>query len=211
MTRDDEGGNRVVSRGGDRDDLDAAAGHLFKRAWWAIALRGALAIVLGLVILTRPGVTLAVLIAMIGIYLFFDGLFTLGAAFHAAQKGRSWWPYVLEGLLSVGVGLLAFARPASMALFLVILIAARAIVVGLVEIGTGISVRRTSGSSTWLLWLGGLASVVFGILLLANPAFGLITLVWMVGIYTIAFGVLMDATAFQLKSAAPRQLTTRPT
>lgn len=203
--------------GEDRNDLrtrnattDTRAGQLFKRAWWAIALRGALAIILGIVILSRPGVTMAALIAVIGIYLFFDGLFTLVAAFHAAHRGRSWGPYVLEGLVSIAVGLLAFARPASAALFLVVLIAVRAIIVGLVEIGTGVSIRKTTGTSTWMLWLCGLASVAFGVILLGNPAFGMLTLVWMIGIYTIVFGVMLDGEAFHMLGAQ-RHLAKRAT
>jgi uncharacterized membrane protein HdeD (DUF308 family) len=197
--------------GTDRPPVDEGAGNLFKRAWWAIALRGVVAIVLGIVILTRPGMTLAVFVTILGIYLFFDGVFTLVAAFRAAHHGNTWWPYLAEGLLSVGVGLLALARPTSILMFLVILIAVRAIVVGMVELGTGVSVRRTTGSSAWLLWLGGLASIAFGILLIRNAAFGLLGLVWLAGIYTIAFGVLLDAEAFRLRASEPRRLATRTT
>lgn len=190
----DESGSRRLARTKDDLGLTGAEG-LLRRSWWAIAVRGALAILLGIFMLTRPAITMSLFIAMLGAYLFFDGVFTLVAAFHSGQRGRSWWPYVIEGLLSVVVGLWAFTRPTSMMLLLLILIAARAIVVGLVEIGTGISVKRSTGASTWLLWMGGIASVAFGVMLLRSPAFGL-ALVWMVGFYAIVFGVLMDAEAF---------------
>ncbi len=193
MSSDDRGGSRFARS---TDDLAlTGADALLRRSWWAIAVRGGLAILLGIFMLTRPVMTLSVFVAILGAYLFFDGVFTLVAAFHSSRRGRSWWPYVLEGLLSVVVGLWAFTRPTSMMLLLLILIAVRAIVVGLVEIGTGVSVKRTTGTSTWLLWMGGLASVVFGVMLLRSPAFGL-ALVWMVGFYAIIFGVLMDAEAF---------------
>lgn len=191
---------------------NSAAGHLaaavpadlFHRAWWAMALRGLAAIVLGVVIISRPGATLRVLLAMVGLYVFVDGVLTLVTAFHAARERRSWWPYVLEGVLSVGIGLYVLARPATAAFMLLILIAARAIVVGVVEIGTGLAVRRTTGSSAWMLWLGGLASVAFGLLLFASPGFGTLTLIWMIGVYTIAFGLMLDADAFRLRGLRHR-------
>jgi len=207
MSRTSEGRD-VIDRGAGAMGLShATAGELFKRGWWAIVLRGVCAIVLGVVMLSWPGVALAVLIAMLGVYFFLDGLFTMGAAFSAAHRGRSWGPYVLEGLPSVAIGILAFARPTSAALFVVLLIAARAIVVGALEIGTGVSVRKATGHAPWMLWLGGVASLAFGALLFARPGVGLLALVWTAGIYLIIFGIMLDGEAFRLRGAA-RGLTT---
>jgi uncharacterized membrane protein HdeD (DUF308 family) len=192
-----------------RDLVGTAADDLFKRAWWAIAIRGVLAIVLGILMLAWPGITLAVAIAMLGVYMFFDGIFALVATFQSGSEGRSWWPYLLEGVLSIGVGLLAFARPTTMALAVLILIAVRSIIVGVVELGTGVSVRRATGTSTWMLWLGGLASIAFGILLLVKPGPGLLALVWIAGIYMIVFGLMLDTEAFRLRSVRHRFVEAR--
>src|SRR5689334_20744178 len=84
--------------------IDEAAGDVFRRAWWAVALRGLAAIVLGIMMLTAPRPTFALFVALLGIYVFVDGVLTVVAAFHAEAKGQSWWPYLLEGLVSIGVG-----------------------------------------------------------------------------------------------------------
>jgi hypothetical protein len=117
---------------------DTPASNLFKRAWWAMALRGVIAIVLGIVMLTHPGLTLAVFVSLLGAYVFFDGVVTLVAMAKAAHRGRSWGPYLAEGLLSIAVGIYAFARPSHALVFLVLMLAVRAQVVGFVEIGTGL-------------------------------------------------------------------------
>ena len=179
--------------------IDEAAGDVFRRAWWAVALRGLTAIVLGIMMLTAPRPTFALLVAFLGIYVFIDGIFTVIAAFHAEGKGQSWWPYLLEGLLSIGVGLLAFSRPGVLGFMLLVLIGIRSIIVGLAEIATGVSVRRSLGTPTVLLWLGGLASVAFGILLLALPAVGVFALMWVAGVYALIFGVLLDTEALRLR------------
>jgi uncharacterized membrane protein HdeD (DUF308 family) len=190
--------------------MNSGARELFRRSWWVIALRGTLAILLAIVMLAWPGRTMRVFVATLGIYFFFDGLFTLAATFHAAERGRSWWPYVVEGLVSIAIGLLAFARPGTMVLALLFLIAARAIVVGVAEIGTALAVRRTTGASAALLLLGGIVSVGFAIVLIASPRFGVLTLVWLTAVYTIAFGIALDVQAFRLRGAGtgagPRHL-----
>src|SRR5262252_51835 len=179
--------------------IDEAAGDVFRRAWWAVGLRGLTAIVLGIMMLTAPRPTFSLLVALLGIYVFIDGVFTLVAAFHAESHGQNWWPYLLEGLLSIGVGLLAFSRPGVLGFILLVLIRIRSIVVGLAEIATGVSVRRSLGTPTVLLWLGGLASVAFGVLLLALPAIGVLALMWVAGVYALIFGVLLDTEALRLR------------
>jgi uncharacterized membrane protein HdeD (DUF308 family) len=192
----------------DPDASETPAGNLFKRAWWAIALRGVVAIVLGIVMLTYPGLTLAVFVSLVGAYLFCDGIITMLTTFQAASHGRRWAPYLIEGLASVLVGIYAFARPSSALFFLVMLLAIRALVVGVVEIGTGFSIRRSTGRSPWLLWLAGAASLAFGLLLFGRPGVGVLALVWTVGLYAIVFGMMLEGEAFRLKDFTSQRLVT---
>jgi uncharacterized membrane protein HdeD (DUF308 family) len=183
---------------------EARAARLLRRSWWVVGLRGLLAIALGIVALTRPAMTLSLFLTILGVYLLCDGVVTLFSAFHAASRGRTWWPYLVEGLISFGVGVLGLARPGPLANALLVLIAARAIIVGVVEIGTGISARRTSGGAAWLLAVGGVASLAFGLLLLGRPSVGLLALVWSFGIYAIAFGLFLDGEALRARRAGRR-------
>jgi uncharacterized membrane protein HdeD (DUF308 family) len=192
----------------DGGGTNTPASNLFKRAWWVIALRGVLAIVLGIVMLSYPGLTMASFVALLGGYLFFDGVGTLLAMTQAAQRGRSWGPYLVEGLLSIIVGVCALLRPSSALLFLVILFAVRALVVGAIEIATGMSIRRATGRSPWLLWIAGLASIVFGLILFGRPGVGVLALAWSAGLYAIIFGIMLDAEAFRMKGFQSRRLVT---
>jgi uncharacterized membrane protein HdeD (DUF308 family) len=179
--------------------VDQIVAPLLERAWWAIAFRGLLGIVIGIVALVWPAVTLAVLLSVLGVYFFMDGIFALVTAFHSARNERSWWPYVLEGALSIVVGILTFTHPVTIAIGVLILAAVRCFVTGTVEIATAIRLRRDTGSNEWLLWLAGFISIAFGVLLVVRPALGVLGLVWMVGLYTIAFGIIITSTAFRLR------------
>jgi uncharacterized membrane protein HdeD (DUF308 family) len=56
-----------------------------KRVWWAITIRGALAIVFGLVALVYTGATLRALVYVFGFFALFNGLFAIVAAVRAGE------------------------------------------------------------------------------------------------------------------------------
>ena len=198
----------MTTQRADRLDEGGLVGSMvedrLRRAWWATAFRGLVAIVIGIVAMTWPQLTLSVLLVLLGAYLLLDGVFAVIASFQATHEGRSWAPYLLEGLLSIVVGVLAFTRPATVALFVLLLVAFRSVITGFVTIATGIWLRRETGNSEWLMWLAGLVSVAFGVILLARPGLGIATLVWVIGLYTIVFGIIETIAAFRLKGAAGR-------
>jgi uncharacterized membrane protein HdeD (DUF308 family) len=53
-----------------------------------------------------------------------------------------------------------------------------------------------------LMALAGVLSVVFGILIAAQPAAGLLAVVWLIGVYAIVFGIMYIAVYFQSRSLA---------
>ena len=85
------------------------------RNWWALALRGGLAIVFGVLAFVNPGLTLGALILLFGAYSLVDGVFAIIAGLRAAQRHERWWPFALEGLACIVVGLFTFVAPAATA------------------------------------------------------------------------------------------------
>jgi uncharacterized membrane protein HdeD (DUF308 family) len=166
------------------------------RRWQGVAARGALAIVVGVLLLTRPGMGSGALYALFGSYLFFDGALALLIGKHADGGRRSLF---IEGAVSIAVGILAFVHPSAMKLALVALIAARSIITGLVEIGSAIAYRRRSGDRHGLTWVAGLASLAFGLFLLARPTSGVVVLVWLAGAYAVVFGLGLVSAALRLR------------
>jgi uncharacterized membrane protein HdeD (DUF308 family) len=174
--------------------LPAESGH-----WWALALRGALAILFGLAALLRPGIALEALILLFGAYALVDGVFSIVGVFGGTRSGTPRWLLLIEGVASIVAGLIAFILPGLTALLLLYLIAIWAIVKGISEIAMAIRLRKEI-TGEWALIVGGAFSVLFGVILaVVGPAVGLISLLWLIGFYAIAFGILMLITAFSVR------------
>ena len=164
---------------------------------------------LGLLAFIWPGITLFVLVIFWGAYMFVDGVFAIVAAVRAAGQEARWWLLLVEGILGVLVGIVTFIWPGLTALALLYLVAAWAIVTGILEIVGAIRLRREI-EGEWALILAGVLSVIFGVLLAVIPApAGLLSLTWLIGVYAIAFGVIMLILAFRLRSMAGRESRVR--
>ena len=164
--------------------------------WWAWLIRGILAIIFGVIAFTQPTTTALALVYVFGIYAIAEGILNIWAALSGKADSRFW--YIIWGLISIIAGIIAFANPILTGLTLVIVIGAWAIVTGIFEIIAGIKLRDEIEGEFWLI-LGGILSVIFGILIWRNVAVGALTIVWLIGIYAILFGITLIALALKVK------------
>ena len=168
------------------------------RNWWAIVLRGVFAVLFGLGAFFWPGITLVVLVALYGAYLFADGILAVAWALMGRRAGAFPWGVLLAGLASIIAGVLTFLMPGLTALVLLYLIAAWAIVRGIFEIIAAFHLRREL-TNEWLLALNGVLSVLFGILLIAAPGAGALAVLWIIGTFAVIVGIVMIVLGFRLK------------
>jgi uncharacterized membrane protein HdeD (DUF308 family) len=166
--------------------------------WWYVAIRGAAAIIFGLVALIWPDITLTALVLLFGAYSLVDGAFTLGSAFGRRGEGgnRAW--LILSGIAGIGIGVVTFFWPDITALVLLALIAAWAIVTGVLDIMTAIRLRREI-EGEWLYVVSGVLSVIFGLLLIIFPSSGALALIILIGSFAIVFGIFLVAMSLRLR------------
>jgi uncharacterized membrane protein HdeD (DUF308 family) len=132
------------------------------RNWWVFLIRGIAAILFGIGAFLWPGLTIAVLVLMFGAYAFVDGIFAIIAGISARNESGRWWMMILVGLAGVVVGILTFVQPGITAIVLLYYIAAWAVISGIFQVISAIQLRKEI-EGEWLLVLGGIASVIFGI------------------------------------------------
>jgi uncharacterized membrane protein HdeD (DUF308 family) len=172
--------------------------HALARSWWLLLLRGVAGIAFGIVAFIWPGLTLVTLVLLYGAFALVDGVLSLIAAFTGGAKPLPTWWLIVVGILGIAAGIVAFLWPGITAFALVMLIGAWALVHGIFEIIGAIQLRKEIDNE-WLLILGGLLSVGFGILVLLAPGAGALGLVWAIAAYSIAFGILFVALALRLR------------
>src|SRR5713226_3167172 len=166
------------------------------RHWWVIGLRGLAAILFGVLAFVWPGMTLAVLVLLFGAYALVDGVLTLLAAVRGGVQHRI--VMLVEGVVSVLTGLAAFVWPGLTALVLLYIIAFWAIVTGVLEIVAAIRVRRAISNEFGLV-IGGVLSVVFGVVLLIAPGAGALAVIFLIGAYAVVFGIALLGLAWRLR------------
>jgi uncharacterized membrane protein HdeD (DUF308 family) len=175
--------------------------ELIGRYWWMLLLRGIAAVLFGFAAFIWPGLTLITLVLLFGAYALIDGIFAIIAAIKGRERIEHWWVLLLEGIAGVIVGAITFATPGISAVVLLIYIAARAIIAGLFEIIAAVRLRKEIRGE-WFLALAGVASIVFGLVLIARPAAGALAVIWIIGTYAIVIGVLLMALAFKARGFA---------
>jgi uncharacterized membrane protein HdeD (DUF308 family) len=188
------------------------------RNWWALALRGLLAVLFGLGALLFPIAAIGALTLLFGAYAMLDGVLALVAAAQVGgsstgepardthfiepreeNQGTRWWGLLLEGVAGIVVGLLTLAWPGATAFALVMLIAAWSVATGVFEIVAAVRLRRHV-EGEWLLAAAGVLSILFGLALFLFPVAGAVAIVWLIGAYALMFGVLMIILGFRLRS-----------
>ena len=166
--------------------------------WWALGLRGLAAVFFGLLTFLLPGLTLLLLTLLFGTYCLISGLLTLIAAFRSGKGQPRWWALALEGGASTLAGVFVLGWPGFSSLALLHLVALWAIVSGGLQIVTAIRLRKQI-TGEWVLMLGGLLSVGFGVLLVLMPIVGALAIAWWIGSYAFVVGILLAILAFRLR------------
>jgi uncharacterized membrane protein HdeD (DUF308 family) len=168
------------------------------RNWWVLALRGAVAILVGILALAYPDLTLEAFVIIFGIYAIIDGVMALAAGMRAAERHERWATLIVEGVLDLVAGAVMLLWPGLSLVALVLFLGIWAVVTGVALLAAAMRLRRLQGD--WLLVFSGLASIVLGVILFLWPIAGIVALAWWFGIYAIVFGGLLVALAFRLRA-----------
>jgi uncharacterized membrane protein HdeD (DUF308 family) len=183
---------------GEKPDFDFSLSSTLARNWQVVAARGVLGLLIGLIAFIFPGPTLLSLVTLFAIYLIIDGVLAIIAAVRAARHDRRWGTLTFEGIASIVAGILAIALPGLTVLIFVGLLAAWAFITGTLELRAAHNLEKDHGR--WWLALGGIFSIIFGIVLVAAPRFGAVVVSWWVGAYATFFGATLLVLAYKLRA-----------
>lgn len=185
-------------------DLDLP--RALRTLWWLVLLRGVLAVIFGLIALFAPASALLALVLVFGLYAIMDGVAALVVGFRN-RRGGHWGWHVVQGVVSLIAGLIAVLWPGPTVLALVLLVGFWSIALGIAQLVDALAARREGDAWGWPL-VGGVVSVVFGIVLVVSPGAGALALLWIIGLPTLVLGVVLVVWAFRLRGAARTAFST---
>ena len=160
-------------------------------------LLGVLAVIVGIIAIAWPGVTILALVILFAVYAFMDAGLQAARAFSSRSAGPV-FGHLLLALIGLAAGVVALVWPAPTAYVLVIVVAAWALVGGFAEIFGGFQSGETAGTRAMFI-LSGLVSLAFGVLLLARPGVGAVTLALLFGLYSLIYGFSQITAGVQLR------------
>jgi uncharacterized membrane protein HdeD (DUF308 family) len=172
--------------------------ELLSKSWWMLALRGAVALLFGVLALVWPSVTLLWLVALFSAFAIVGGMVSIIGAVKNRKSDEEWWLILVLGIVSVTAGVIAIFHPALTMLVLVLVIGANALISGVLDIVVAVRLRKILRRE-WMLMLAGLVSILFGMLVFVFPQAGAVALVAMISFYAIVTGVLLLALAFYMR------------
>lgn len=166
--------------------------------WWLVLLEGIFAAIFGLLLLIAPGATLLFLVQVLGFYLLIGGLFRITSIFLDASLWG--WKLVL-GILGIIAGLVVLQHPLwstiLVPLYAVYLVGFLAMVQGVVGL-----IHAFQGGG-WGVGILGILNLIFGLIMVFNPLFGLIALPFVLGAFMLVGGVAAIAMAFRMRNSSP--------
>ena len=161
-------------------------------------IRGAVALLFGLFMLTYPHFTLSILVIIFGIYVFASGLMTTLLALFSREHDMGWWIYFMEGSFGMFLGILIFSLPDITVIVFLYLMALWAMLTGVMQVVAYVKLYRIFENEI-LLCVSGLLSIVIGMLLFRFPIQGTVMIAWILGFYAFVFGLLSILTAVRMK------------
>lgn len=166
------------------------------RHWWAFVIRGAAAIVFGILAFVFPGLGLVTLLAFLAAWLAIEGAATIWQAIAGGGERHGIWTWI-DGLLSLTAAAVLLFAPGLSAFALVLVAGGWGVAVGVARLVLAFRAADV------VLGLLGAVTVLIGAWLLARPGPGLLALVWLVALEAVLMGGLLVALGFRLKRLSP--------
>jgi uncharacterized membrane protein HdeD (DUF308 family) len=173
--------------------------------WWLVLLEGIAAVIIGIFLLTSPGITLFALVQVTGFFWLIGGIFRIVSIF---VDSSSWGWKLLGGVVGILAGLVILQHPLWSTLLLpavyVVILGIQGIILG------GASLVMAFRGGGWGTGVLAVLSILLGIVLLLNPLFiGIAVLPFVLGIFALLGGILAIVAAFMMRkgSAETREAT----
>jgi uncharacterized membrane protein HdeD (DUF308 family) len=179
---------------------------LFSKYWWTFVIRGFVAVLFGLLLISWPGLSLDGLVLAFGIFAFLQGILSIIPGL--SELGGRIYFLLIEGVVGILGGVLTFLGPGIgrmlwpeiATMTLLFFIAFWALLSGIAEV---IGSFRLPGEikGKWLITLSGFVCLLLGLVLLFRSGLGAVGNASVIRLSAIVFGLLWSFIGFKARKA----------
>ena len=172
----------------------------YRRAKWALVLRGVIALAIGVFILWRPMESIASLALVIALWAIFVGVVHIVQALELRAVLDRWWVLLLTGVVSLAFGIAAiYYYPGLSLAFAVVWFTWWLGLTGVLAIIAGLMEKKLGLSWVWTVGFGVLA-LVAAVFALMQPPLTLAAIIGLIAGFAIVSGVMLLMGAFRLSA-----------
>ncbi len=168
-----------------------------RQYWVLVLLRGIIALLFGIMALFSVEFTLLFLVYLFGAYVLIDGILAIVVSLQERKSSRAWLIVFLIGIVGIVIGVLSFIHPGNVALVIFYLVALWLIIGGFFSV---ISALFRATGVEWLSIVGGILSIIVGIVFFLHPSSSILSIVWLLGLFALVYGIIQIIKAFQIKA-----------
>ena len=173
--------------------------------WWAAAIRGVIAILIGSFAILAPAATLLALVMIFAAYSLVDGVFAIVLAIRGARKHERWGWLAFNGVVSIAAAAIAVLFPGPTIVAFAILFAVWAIVSGSASVAAGVGLGKSHGR--WWLIAGGVITVLLGVWAIFDLGLGMLALSYLFAFQALFAGFTLLALAYHLRERKVEETT----
>ena len=192
----------MANAGGVLSGFGGDAHALCRRTWWVFVVGGVAYVVFGALALVSPGIALLVLATFFAASVLVDGVFNIAGSLRNREKD-GWWIMLLIGILGLLAGGFALLNPPVSMIAFIYIVAFEAILLGGFLLMLGFKVRKAT-TREWMLYVTGALSIVFGVLVVANPLRGGLSIVFVIAAWAIVIGAFKIVFGFRVRKLPDR-------
>lgn len=167
--------------------------------WWVVVLRGLFLVALGIFALAIPIKTVSTITVIIGLLVLVDGIIAIFSSLINYKQNNNWWVGVMQGVFGVLLGLFVFNFPQATVGLLLFIVALWAVISAIIFVVTALSIRNETYGG-WFLTALAVISLIFGVVMFANPYETVKVLTMLVGLYSLVSGIFTTAFGMEIRS-----------
>jgi uncharacterized membrane protein HdeD (DUF308 family) len=168
-----------------------------RQYWLLILFRGIIALLFGIMALFSATFTLLFLVYLFGAYVLIDGVLAVIVSIQERKTTRAWLVVFLLGIVGIILGVLSFIHPGNVALLIFYLVALWLIIAGFFTV---ISALMRARGNELLSIVGGILSIIIGVIFFLHPTSSILSIVWLLGLFALIYGIIQIIRAFQIKA-----------